>query len=62
MGREEKEEEFIKSQIKNYTQQFEKEREQQLIRLISEILLESTFREYYEKCNQVFKVQQSGAE
>lgn len=52
---------LIKPEINHKVRQFDKEREQRLIGLLADILLESTLKEYYEERNQIFKVQQSGA-
>jgi flagellar biosynthesis/type III secretory pathway protein FliH len=56
MMREYTEEEILNMKVSNYVKKFENAKEQQLIELIIEILVESIMKEYHEESNQIFAI------
>ena len=49
--------ELTDAKISDRIRQFEKEKEEQLIQLIVEILVMSTLKDYHEESDQIFEVQ-----
>ncbi|MBT2623584.1 hypothetical protein [Chryseobacterium sp. ISL-6] len=52
----------IDKNIKELQTKREQEKEDAFERLIIEIIVSSTLKEYYETCNKIFKVQPNGTE
>ena len=57
MERENTVDELISARTKDIIGNFEKEKEEQLVQLIVEILVMSTLKDYHEESDQIFEIQ-----